>query len=58
MFRFLLDPSQKLKIISMATGSKCLPENQLVNNGAVVHDSHAEVFFYLNLLVRKIEYFD
>ncbi|CAF0710605.1 unnamed protein product [Brachionus calyciflorus] len=31
------------KVLSMATGSKCLAEKQLPLNGSLVHDSHAEV---------------
>ncbi|CAL1701597.1 unnamed protein product [Somion occarium] len=35
--------SDELKIISLATGSKCLPEIRLCEEGDVLHDSHAEV---------------
>lgn len=36
------DPDQ-LKVISLATGLKCLPENRLPSDGDALHDSHAEV---------------
>lgn len=32
-----------VKVISLGTGSKCLPETRLCKNGDVVHDCHAEV---------------
>ncbi|KAI0796491.1 adenosine deaminase/editase [Abortiporus biennis] len=32
-----------LKVISLASGSKCLPATRLVKEGDVLHDSHAEV---------------
>ncbi|KAI0080691.1 adenosine deaminase/editase [Panus rudis PR-1116 ss-1] len=35
--------SNALKVISMATGSKCLPEARLCAEGDALHDSHAEV---------------
>ncbi|KAK7061394.1 tRNA-specific adenosine deaminase 1 [Favolaschia claudopus] len=31
------------KILSLATGTKCLPSNRLPKDGEAVHDSHAEV---------------
>jgi tRNA-specific adenosine deaminase 1 len=39
------DPGEikAMKIISMATGSKCLPTARFSNTGDVVHDFHAEV---------------
>jgi len=33
----------EIKIISLATGTKCLPVQRLSSRGEVVHDSHAEV---------------
>ncbi len=33
----------KFKIISLATGSKCLPASRLPHGGDTLHDSHAEV---------------
>lgn len=35
--------SGEIKIISLATGTKCLPVQRLSSKGEVVHDSHAEV---------------
>jgi tRNA-specific adenosine deaminase 1 len=35
--------SSEIKIISLATGTKCLPVQRLSSRGEVVHDSHAEV---------------
>lgn len=32
-----------LKVISLATGSKCLPKSRLPPSGDALHDSHAEV---------------
>ncbi|EKM59450.1 uncharacterized protein PHACADRAFT_191808 [Phanerochaete carnosa HHB-10118-sp] len=39
----LSDDNASLKVISLGTGSKCLPGIRLENGGNVVHDSHAEV---------------
>ena len=33
----------EIKIISLATGTKCLPVQRLSSRGEMVHDSHAEV---------------
>lgn len=35
--------TNKLKILSLATGSKCLPQTSLSSNGTLINDSHAEV---------------
>ncbi|KAF7331771.1 tRNA-specific adenosine deaminase 1-like [Mycena kentingensis (nom. inval.)] len=35
--------AEPCKIISLATGTKCLPANKLPAEGEAVHDSHAEV---------------
>lgn len=42
---FFLSHSQthKVKVLSVATGTKCLPASKLSERGEVVHDSHAEV---------------
>lgn len=32
-----------IKVISLGTGSKCLPANRLCKQGDALHDSHAEV---------------
>ena len=32
-----------VKVLALATGSKCLPEVDLPTDGSLVHDSHAEV---------------
>ena len=34
---------KSLKVLSMATGSKCLPEVEMPVDGSLIHDSHAEV---------------
>ena len=41
----LVDRSHEavIKIISLATGSKCLPTSRLPKEGDALHDSHAEV---------------
>lgn len=38
-----LGTSGEIKVISLATGTKCLPTSRLSNRGELVHDSHAEV---------------
>lgn len=35
--------TQPLKVVSLGTGSKCLPAIRLQNGGDALHDSHAEV---------------
>lgn len=35
--------SSEHKIISLSTGTKCLPESRLTTQGEAIHDSHAEV---------------
>lgn len=35
--------SGEIKVISVATGTKCLPASKLSKRGETVHDSHAEV---------------
>lgn len=40
---FILVSSEKHQVISLATGSKCLPANKLSRHGESVNDSHAEV---------------
>ena len=39
----LQNSDSELKLISLGTGSKCLPASRLPVNGDAVHDSHAEV---------------
>ena len=39
----LSNPTGDLQVISLGTGSKCLPGIRLENGGNAVHDSHAEV---------------
>jgi tRNA-specific adenosine deaminase 1 len=36
-------PDWEYKVISLATGVKCLPTDRLSSQGDVLHDSHAEV---------------
>lgn len=38
-----LATSGEIKVISLATGTKCLPTSRLSDRGELVHDSHAEV---------------
>ncbi|KAJ8487737.1 hypothetical protein ONZ51_g4008 [Trametes cubensis] len=40
---FVLRTPKKLKLISLGTGSKCLPAARLPLSGDALHDSHAEV---------------
>lgn len=40
---FVLVSPQRLQVISLATGSKCLPANRLSGRGESVNDSHAEI---------------
>ena len=40
---FVLRSAESLKVISLGTGSKCLPASRLPHNGDALHDSHAEV---------------
>ena len=40
---FILASPEKHQVISLATGSKCLPANRLSGRGESVNDSHAEV---------------
>ncbi|KAG2013459.1 D-arabinose dehydrogenase [Coprinopsis cinerea AmutBmut pab1-1] len=42
-FFLVNDFSGDHKIISLATGTKCVPANRLSGRGELVHDSHAEV---------------
>ena len=39
---FLTD-ERRTKVISIATGTKCLPTSRLPTQGEALHDSHAEV---------------
>ena len=40
---FILVSPEELHVISLATGSKCLPANRLSRRGEAVNDSHAEI---------------
>ncbi len=40
---FVLSDGETAKVISLGTGSKCLPATRLSRNGDALHDSHAEV---------------
>ncbi|KAL6298729.1 hypothetical protein BKA93DRAFT_809724 [Sparassis latifolia] len=40
---FVLSKGELLKVISLATGSKCLPTSKFSDEGDALHDSHAEV---------------
>ncbi|OSX59308.1 hypothetical protein POSPLADRAFT_1150023 [Postia placenta MAD-698-R-SB12] len=40
---FVLSRRKALKVISLATGSKCLPTEKFTEEGDALHDSHAEV---------------
>ncbi|KAF9069910.1 hypothetical protein BDP27DRAFT_1221870 [Rhodocollybia butyracea] len=40
---FYLATKTECKIISLGTGTKCLPESHLTAQGEAVHDSHAEI---------------
>ena len=39
----LLNGPHSAKVISLGTGSKCLPASKLQSGGDLVHDSHAEI---------------
>ncbi|XP_077870162.1 tRNA-specific adenosine deaminase 1-like [Saccoglossus kowalevskii] len=40
---FLLVPGNKIKVIAMGTGSKCIGKSKMSEKGSVINDSHAEV---------------
>ncbi|KDQ28905.1 hypothetical protein PLEOSDRAFT_1102944 [Pleurotus ostreatus PC15] len=40
---FILTRGDEHKVISLATGTKCLPDDKLPHTGDALHDSHAEV---------------
>ncbi|KAK0467884.1 uncharacterized protein EV420DRAFT_432982 [Desarmillaria tabescens] len=40
---FFLTDQRRTKVISIATGTKCLPTSRLPTQGEALHDSHAEV---------------
>lgn len=40
---FVLGTPETSKVISLGTGSKCLPASRLPKTGDALHDSHAEV---------------
>ncbi|KAH9850063.1 adenosine deaminase/editase, partial [Lenzites betulinus] len=40
---FVLRTSEKTQVVSLGTGSKCLPAARLPKEGDALHDSHAEV---------------
>lgn len=40
---FILSHEDEHKVISLATGTKCLPDIKLPRTGDALHDSHAEV---------------
>lgn len=42
-FFLLHHRTRKVKVLSVATGTKCLPTNKLSQRGEAIHDSHAEV---------------
>lgn len=42
-FFLLHSQTHRVKVLSVATGTKCLPANKLSDRGEIVHDSHAEV---------------
>ena len=39
---FVLELNDEIKVLSLATGSKCVPQSSLSSNGDVINDSHAE----------------
>ncbi|CAN0229489.1 unnamed protein product, partial [Hapterophycus canaliculatus] len=41
-----------LRVVSLATGNKCVGNGQIPDDGSVVHDSHAEVLARRALLLR------
>lgn len=36
-------PGRTLRVVSLATGNKCVGKGKISKDGSVVHDSHAEV---------------
>jgi tRNA-specific adenosine deaminase 1 len=54
----LNDESFDFKVVSMATGSKCLAEKDLPINGSLIHDSHAEILArrcFIRFVYNEIE---
>lgn len=50
--------SERCMVLSLATGTKCVGQEQILENGTIVHDSHAEVTArrgFLLYLYRWIE---
>ncbi|CBN79376.1 conserved unknown protein [Ectocarpus siliculosus] len=45
-------PCSCLRVISLATGNKCVGRDKIPDDGSVVHDSHAEVLARRALLLR------
>jgi tRNA-specific adenosine deaminase 1 len=51
-------PHDTCKVVSFATGNKCLGNAKLVSNGTLVHDSHAEVLArrgFIRFILNDIE---
>ena len=40
---FVLELNDEIKVLSLATGSKCVDQSSLSSNGDVINDSHAEI---------------
>lgn len=40
---FILEFNDEFKVISIATGSKCIGQNSMSKKGDVINDSHAEI---------------
>ncbi|CAM9784907.1 unnamed protein product [Ectocarpus sp. 12 AP-2014] len=45
-------PCSCLRVVSLATGNKCVGRDKIPDDGSVVHDSHAEVLARRALLLR------
>jgi len=47
---FIKEEQYNLSVVSLATGTKCLGENELSLDGGLVHDCHAEVLSKRSLI--------
>ena len=56
----LVEKEDKMEVIALATGTKCVGETQMSEKGLVVNDCHAEVLCrraFLSFLMKEVEQF-